>query len=197
MDAAAAKFQSAQADFAWDQYTAVVDSHDVQKGSIAFRRAGGSTEMLAEIKTDNDQPAPKTILYKSAELDFYQPTIKQETIFSASGRQDQAEAFLTLGFGGSGKELAAHWNITYLGTETIDGVQTTKLDLKPKQQSANNMFTHITVWIDAARAVSLKQQFFEDSGDSRTTTYSNIRMNSAPASLFSVKIPSGTQVIRK
>ena len=37
MDTASAKFQSAQADFVWDQYTAVVQSHDFQKGTIAFR----------------------------------------------------------------------------------------------------------------------------------------------------------------
>ena len=37
MDAASAKFQSAQADFVADQYTAVVQSHDIQKGTIAFR----------------------------------------------------------------------------------------------------------------------------------------------------------------
>src|ERR1700739_5023071 len=40
MDAASANFRSAQADFSADSYTAVVQSHDVQKGTIAFRRTG-------------------------------------------------------------------------------------------------------------------------------------------------------------
>jgi len=62
MDAGSVKFQSAQADFVWDQYTAVVQSHDIQKGTIAFRRVGKTTEMIAHVKTDNDQPALKDVL---------------------------------------------------------------------------------------------------------------------------------------
>ena len=32
MDVASAKFQNAQADFAWDNYTKVVDDHELQTG---------------------------------------------------------------------------------------------------------------------------------------------------------------------
>ena len=193
IDAASAKFQSAQADFVWDQYTAVVQSHDYQKGTIAFRRVGNATEMIAHVKTENDQPAQKDVLYKGGELDFYQPALKQETILNAGAN---VERYLTLGFGGSGKDLAAHWNIAYQGKETIDGVETAKLDLTPKQ-GGNNQFTHITVWVDAKRGISLKQQVFQDSGDWRTASYSNIKMNSVPASAFTLQVAPGTQKVRK
>jgi len=191
MDAASARFQSAQADLVADQYTAVVQSHDIQKGTIAFRRAGGSTQMIMRIKTDNDQPAIKDVLYKGNELDFYEPAVKQETILSASA---DYERYLSLGFGGSGKQLAADWNIAYQGMETIDGVQTAKLDLTPKTGSSNQ-FTHITMWIDPKRGVSLKLQVFQDGGDYRLATYSNIKLNSVPESDFSLQIAPGTQKI--
>ena len=197
MDAASAKFQSAQADFAWDQLTAVVQDHDVQKGSIAFRRAGGSTEMIAHVLTDEGKPSPKDVLYKNGELDLYQPAIQQETVLSAGANRRQYEEFLTLGFGGSGKDLSAHWNVAYQGSEKIEGVDTARLDLTPKTPGKNDMFTHITIWVDPARAVSLKQQFFQSSGDMRTATYSNIRLNAAQPSLFVLKLPAGTQVVRK
>ena len=193
MDTASAKFQSAQADFVWDQYTAVVESHDYQKGTIAFRRVGNATEMVAHVKTENDQPAQKDVLYKGGELDFYQPALKQETILNAGAN---VERYLTLGFGGSGKDLAANWNIAYQGNETIDGVETAKLDLTPKQ-GGNNQFTHITVWVDSKRGISLKQIVFQDSGDSRTAVYSNIKMNSVPASAFTLQVAPGTQKVRK
>ena len=193
MDAASAKFQSAQADFVWDQYTAVVQSHDYQKGTIAFRRLGNATEMVAHVKTENDEPAPKDVLFKGGELDFYQPALKQETIINAGAN---VERYLTLGFGGSGKDLAATWNIAYQGKETIDGVETAKLDLTPKQ-SGNNQFTHITIWADPKRGISLKQQVFQDSGDWRTAIYSNIKMNSVPASAFVLQLAPGTQKVRK
>jgi len=194
MDAAAARFQSAQADFVWDQYTAVVQSHDYQKGTIAFRRVGSQTEMVAHVKTENDQPAAKDVLYKAGELDFYQPALKQETILNAGAN---VEKYLTLGFGGSGKDLAATWNITDQGKETIDGVETAKLDLTPKQPGSNNQFTHITIWVDPKRGISLKQQVFQDSGDWRLATYSNIKMNSVPASAFALQLAPGTQKVRK
>ena len=194
MDAASARFQSAQADFVWDQYTAVVQSHDYQKGTIAFRREGGATEMIAHVKTENDQPAPKDVLYKDGELDFYQPELKQVTIFKAGGN---IERYLTLGFGGSGKDLAATWNVAYQGTETIDGVQTAKLDLTPKQPGGNQQFTHITIWVDPKRGISLKQQVFQDTGDWRTATYSNIKLNAVPASAFELHLAPGTQKVRK
>jgi outer membrane lipoprotein-sorting protein len=193
MDSASANFHSAQADFVWDQYTAVVQSHDYQKGTIAFRRLGNATEMVAHVKTENDQPAQKDVLYKGGELDFYQPSLKQETILNAGAN---VERYLTLGFGGSGKDLAATWNIAYQGKETIDGVETAKLDLTPKQPG-NNQFTHITVWVDTKRAISLKQVVFQDSGDSRTAVYSNITMNSVPASAFTLQVAPGTQKVRK
>jgi outer membrane lipoprotein-sorting protein len=193
MDAASAKFESAQADFVWDQYTAVVQSHDLQKGTIAFRRTGGATEMIAHVKTDGDQPSLKDVLYKNGELDFYQPTVKEETILKAGSNY---ERYLTLGFGGSGKDLTANWNIKYLGTETVDGTETAKLDLTPKA-GPSDQFTHILVWIDAKRGVSLKQQVFQDSGDSRTAVYSNIKLNDVPASAFTLQVAPGTQVSRK
>ena len=148
MDTASAKFQSAQADFVWDQYTAVVQSHDYQKGTIAFRRVGNATEMVAHVKTENDQPARKDVLYKGGELDFYQPALKQETILNAGAN---VERYLTLGFGGSGKDLAANWNIAYQGTETIDGVETAKLDLTPKQRRQQPVHAHHRVGRHEAR----------------------------------------------
>jgi outer membrane lipoprotein-sorting protein len=192
MDAASAKFQSAQADFTADSYTAVVQSHDTQTGTIAFRRVGGATEMIMHVKTDEGQPSLKDVLYKNGELAYYQPAVKQETILKAGSNY---ERYLTLGFGGSGKELAANWNIQYQGTETIDGVETTKLDLTPKTPS--DQFTHITIWLDPKRDVSLKQQVFQDSGDYRAAKYSNIRLNDVPASAFTLQIAPGTQVARK
>jgi outer membrane lipoprotein-sorting protein len=197
IDAAAQKFQSAQADFSWDQLTVVVQSHEITTGTIAFRRAGGGTEMIAHVKTDNGQPAPKDILYKNGELAYYQPLVKQQTIFSTGANREQAEGFLTLGFGGSGKDLSANWNINFQGMESIGGTQTAKLDLTPKQTGGNQMFTHITIWIDPARAISLKQVFFQESGDTRTAVYSNIQMNQVPASAFELKVPRDVQTTRK
>ena len=174
-----------------------MQEHDVQKGTIAFRREGGDIQMIVHVKTENDQPAPKDVLYKGGELDLYQPTIKQETILSAGKDRDSFESYATLGFGASGKALASSWNVTYEGVDTIDGTKVAKLNLAPKHPTASQMFTHIEIWVDPETATSKKQLFYTSSGDTRTTLYSGLKMNSAQESLFVLKVPHGTNVVHK
>jgi outer membrane lipoprotein-sorting protein len=193
MDAASAKFQSTQADFKWDVLQSVVNEHDIQSGTVYFERHGDSTSMAAYIK----QPAEKTVFFNGSTLTLLQPDIKQETLFSAGSNRGQYESFLTLGFGGSGKDLQSNWTVTCQGMESIDGTQTAKLDLKPKQQSVANMFSHVTVWIDPARSLGLKQIFYEPSGDNRTATYTGVKYNTKiPAEIFKPK-DKGFNIVRK
>src|SRR5277367_995685 len=173
MDAASAKFQNAQADFVWDNYTKVVDDHEQQTGTIYFERVGGQTQMAALVQ----QPTKKTVVYKDATLSYYDPSLDQLNVFSAGRNKAQYESFLTLGFGGSGKDLKATWQINDLGSEIIDGVATEKLDLMSPQAKDSAKIDDITVWIDPARAVSLKQVFYYSSGDMRTCTFTRIKYN--------------------
>jgi len=59
----------------------------------------------------------------------------------------------------------------------IDGVQTAKLDLVPKDPAVRNNCTHMTIWVDASRGISLKQSFYMPSEDYRTAVYTNIKYN--------------------
>jgi outer membrane lipoprotein-sorting protein len=96
MDAAAAHFQTAQADFVWDQYQKVVDETDTQKGTVYYRRSGKEIEMMADIK----EPDRKFVLYKDGKLQVYQPKIEQVMEYSAGTNHEEIESFLVLGFGG-------------------------------------------------------------------------------------------------
>jgi outer membrane lipoprotein-sorting protein len=79
--------------------------------------------------------------------------------------------------------------------EVINGTQTAKLDLVPRLANIRNNISKLTIWVDLARDISLKQVMLQPSGDSRTVAYSNIRYNAHPAnSLFTLKIANGTQV---
>ncbi len=202
MDAASTKFESAQADFSWDVLQSVVQEHDIQTGTIYFERHGAgsaaSTSMAAYVKQQNGQNAPKTVTYTDGELHLYQPAINQLTILKAGANQAQYESFLTLGFGGSGKDLEANWQVSCNGMEKIGNTNTARLQLKPKQQSVANTFSQVTIWVDPAQGVSLKQVFDEPSGDSRTATYSNIKVNTRlDPDVFKIKTRPDTAVVRK
>ncbi len=197
MDASAAKFGSASARFTWDQLTAVVQEHDIQKGTVAFRRGAAGTAMVAHVETEDGQPAPKDVLFRNGELQLYQPAIKQETVMHAGANRGQFESYATLGFGGSGKDLQANWNVTYEGADTVDGVAVAKLNLQPKHPAAGDMFNRIEIYLDPATDTSRRQVFYNAGGDTRTATYSDIKLNAVPESAFTLKIPKGTQVIQK
>jgi outer membrane lipoprotein-sorting protein len=193
MDASARKFQDVQADISVDNYTAVVQDHQLQKGVTAFRRAGSAIEMAMTL--DKGQPGERDILYKNGELDYYQPGAKQETIFSAGANRAEYDSLLATGFGATSKDLNAGWEVAWQGMEDVNGTQTAKLDLVPRLSNIRNNISKLTIWVDLARDISLKQVMLQPSGDSRTVTYSNIRYNAHPAnSLFTLKVANGTQV---
>jgi len=177
LDASSAKFKTAEADFKWDFYELVVKETTTQVGSIYYRKNGNKLEMGAKI----NPPSAKYISYKDGKLAVFDPGTKDLKVYDTGKNKAQAESFLTLGFGGSGSDLAKAWTVTDLGTEQMsDGAATvpvTKLDLVSKDQGVRNMFSHIVIWVDLNRAISLKQQFFTPAGDYRTATYTNIRYN--------------------
>ena len=184
LDTASTKFQRATADFQWDYYEKVVHDTSTQKGSIYFEREKGSTDMGAVLVDPNAGPKSKpikVIQYQGGLVQLFDPGVDQITVLHEAGNQAEIESFLTLGFGGSGTDLARAWNITDLGPETLTDsgqpVKVEKLDLVGKDADARKNFTHITIWVDPARAVSLKQIFYTTSGDYRTATYSNIKVN--------------------
>ncbi len=198
LDAASAKFKSAQADFSWDAYQAVVQEHDVQTGEIYFEKRNGETRMAGYFKPEGGDSAAKVVVYDGGQLQFYQPSIKQMQVFRAGANSGQYESFITLGFGGSGSDLKKTWNVTLMGKEAMNGFQVVKLDLKPKAQNVQNMFSHVTVWLDPARGVSLKQIFYQPSGDQRICTYTNIKYNQPVSEgVFHIKTAPGTTIQRR
>lgn len=173
MNKAAAAFKSAQADFEWDQYTDIVKEHDVQKGQIFFRRTKNGIDAAVNVRS----PEPKQVTFVDGQLKLYQPRIDQVTVYKAGANRADVESFMSLGFGASGDSLARNFDIKLEGWETVDGVKTAKLELTPKNDKVKSSINRILLWVDPQQAISLKQQFFEPSGDYRLTHYTNIKVN--------------------
>jgi outer membrane lipoprotein-sorting protein len=173
MDASSLKFQSAEADIRRDNYERVVKETTTQTGTIYFKKQGGSTMMGVRLVT----PSIKLIEFRNGIVRLYDPGTDHLTIINAERNKAQFESFLTVGFGGSGTDLAKAWKISDLGDEVVDGVNTAKLDLVPKDPAVLANCTHMTIWVDPLRAVELKQSLYEPSGDYQTAVYTNIKYN--------------------
>jgi outer membrane lipoprotein-sorting protein len=171
LNTSSAHFTSAQADFEKDLYNSVIKETDKQNGKVYFKREAGNTQFGMVLEGANARVAE----YKNGTIRDYNPATK--CFDSVQATPGKIESFLTLGFGGSGTDLAKAWKITDLGAETIDSIKTEKLDLYPKDDGVKANVTHVVLWIDVDRDVSLKQVFYTTSGDIQTAHYSNIRLN--------------------
>ncbi len=196
LDAAAAKFKSTAADFQVESVmTDPVPDTEIQKGVIYFQRKGTVFQTAGRIREINGKKVPKVYVYSGGKLQLAEPLINQVTTIS---KVSDFEGYLMLGFGASGKELAAKWDITDDGPETINGTQTEKLELVAKDHKVKKNLPKVIVWIDLDRGVSLKQMFDEGQGQSRTCTYTNIKINeSLPGDAFTFKTNSKTQYVNR
>ena len=175
LDAASTKFQSAQADVKKENYEKVVRDTTTTVGIIYFLRGSSSTQMGAKM----NPPEERTVEYKNGVVRLFTPGTNTLTTYATTqGQTATVDAFLTLGFGGSGSDLVKAWNVDDQGQEQMsDGkgqVKVERLVLTPKQKGT---FTQVTLWIDLDRGVSLKQEFVMTDGDKQTATYTNIRYN--------------------
>ena len=174
MDDAAAKFRTTQAAFTWIQYNKVIDDiADTQKGKIYFRRSGRDIQMAA----DFSQPDSKQLVFSDGKIQIYQPRIDQVDIYDAKAHREEFESFLVVGFGGGGHDMLKSFAVTFVGNEKIGDTDTAKLDLVPKSDEVKRSFSHLLLWIDPQRGISVQQQLFETSGDYRLAKYSDIQLN--------------------
>jgi len=195
LDAAAANFRSTSADFEFDSIqTDPVPDTEVQKGTVYYARQGTSFQMAAHIDQDNGKPVPKIYTFSNGVFRLFEKLIDQVTTY----KNEKLGSYLMLGFGASGKDLADKWMITYVGSETINGVKTEKLELIAKDPAVRKNLAKVTVWMDTMHGVSLKQVFDEGQGLSRVSTYSNFKFNQAlPGDALKIPTDSKTQYVNR
>lgn len=198
LDASAKTFKSAQADIVWDNIiTQPAPDTDSQVGAVLFERSkSGEMQMALHIKTDNGHPALKDLIYAGGVGKMYQPSIKQMQVFKVGDNRAAFDAFLTLGFGGSGEELKKTWKVTLAGTEAVNGVQAAKLQLIPTDAKLAQSTKQVFLWIDMDKGVAVKQQRFATDGSYLMLTYSGIQLNGkVPSGAFDLKPPKDTQIV--
>jgi outer membrane lipoprotein-sorting protein len=190
MDTASAKFKSAQADLTQDTYERVVKDTTTDKGSIYFIGRGTSAQMGLRL----DPPTTRFVDYKNGVVRVFDPGPNTITEVHSA----QVATYLAVAFGGSGADLKKTWDITDKGSEQIDGVQVEHLDLVSKDPEARKNVSHIEIWVDPIRAISLKQQIFLPGGNYKTSTYTHIRYNqTVDTKPYAIKTNKETKIDRR
>lgn len=196
LDEAAKNFHSTSADFEFDSITTEpIPDKEVQTGTVYYERTGSMFRMAAHIREVDGKPAPKVYVYSDGVFKLYEKMIDQVTTLS---KVSQYQSYFMLGFGASGKQIEEKWDVTYLGPETLDGVKTEKLELVPRDPAVRKNLPKVTMWVDPARGVSLKQVFDEGPGQYRVSVYFNIKINQAlPSDAFAFKTDRKTQYVNQ
>jgi outer membrane lipoprotein-sorting protein len=197
LDASAAKFKSAQAGIVWDTVqTQPIEDDDKQTGTAVFERKDGQMQIAVHLKTFNGKPVEKDMVYAGGIGKLYEARLKQVQVFKVGDKRSELDTFLTLGFGGSGKDLVKNWTVTDAGTEQVNGITADKLQLVPRDPALAKTAPKVLLWIDMDKGVALKQQRFAGDGSYVMFTYSDIRLNPRiPDDAFEIKTAPGTQTI--
>ena len=176
LDAAAKNFRTTSADFEFDTVmTDPVPDTDIQKGAVYYQRSGSTFQMAAHLQERNSRPAATAYILSGGV--FRLSDTGKESDAKTYNQASKYESYLRLGFGASGADLRDKWDIKYLGKETIDGIATDKLELVAKDPNVLKLFVKVTIWLDTAHAVSLKQVFDEPDGTTRICNYTKIQVN--------------------
>ncbi len=179
LDVAAKDFHTTTATVEFDSIlTDPVPDKDVMTGTAYYERNSHfemAVHFTEHISDGKSRPTEKAYIFSNGTLRVSDTGKEKDA--KPYDQASKYESYFVLGFGASGSQLAEKWDLKYLGTEKIDGIVTDKLELVAKDPAVRKSISKVTVWMDTARAVSLKVIFDEGQGQSYVCHYANIKVN--------------------
>lgn len=173
MDRAAASFRTLTADVRYVQHTAVINEENIDTGTLRLKRAKRDMQMLVNF----NPPDEKTLAVHGQTAEVYNPKIKEVDEYDIGKNKAAVDQFLLVGFGTSGKDIAAAYQIKRIGSEAVSGTDATRLELTPKSPEVLKNMTKLELWIADGEAYPVQQKFYFPSGDYRLVTYTNVKVN--------------------
>jgi outer membrane lipoprotein-sorting protein len=189
METVGKNFRSFSARFSQKKYTAVLKEFDTpESGEFYYARAKDGSALLRKEVTS---PGKSILTIKGEVATVYQPAIKQAQVYNLGKNKDKAE-YLALGIGQSPASLMENFNISYHGSEPINGAPCSVLLLNPKNPKAAAFFSAITLWIKKTTGVSVQVKLQEPSNDYLLINFLDEKLNAKiPDSKFEQKLPGG------
>ena len=173
MDRAAASFKDMSADVRWLQHTAAINQDAVDIGTILLKRSKRDIRMRVEFTA----PDRKSVALQGHKLEIYYPNRSEVEEYDTGKYREMLEQFLLIGFGTSGKELAAAYTMKVLGNETVEGQTSVHLELIPKSAEMLKNLKKLEMWIADTNLYPAQQKFYLLGGDYRLVTYTNLKVN--------------------
>jgi len=110
------------------------------------------------------------------------------------GKNRSQEVFFIIGIGQSGTDMAKSYDVKLLNEESLNGVKTSVLELKPKSEKVSALFAKIVLWVDQSRWIPIQTRLTESSGDYLTIRFDNMQFNpKLPDKTFKLNLPSDVE----
>ena len=168
MDAVSATFKGVKANIKRINHNAAVDKNMTYDGTMVLKRPAPH-----DIRTLIDFKDEQKVYIGNGIADIYYPVRNVIQERKIGKYQDLFEQFYLLAFGGSGKDLVANYDVTYIGSEDLGA----HLQLIPKSADVKKSFTKIELWLTPDKATPTQLRLTQPSGDNITFVYTNVVMN--------------------
>lgn len=153
----------------------------------------------AQIRLNVSDPQERVYLIDDREVQEYSSRHNLVEVYSRSKHKNRLEPFIRLGFSESGKDLKDNFLVTMLGEDKIGSARVLGLELTPKKDALRQTVSKMTLWIDEASWMPVRQVIAHVThGETLTLNYSGMARNlNLNDELFRDDWPKGTQKIRK
>ncbi|HYI95501.1 MAG TPA: outer membrane lipoprotein-sorting protein [Bryobacteraceae bacterium] len=191
LDKAASSFKSMSGNISQSNYTKVLDETTTETGQISLKKVGPKElSVLINFVTPN----PRMVAFGGRKAEIYYPKLKSVQEYDLGKRSDLLDQFLLVGFGTTGKDLKANYNVKFLGDESIAGQKTHKLELTPGAGPRIEKLQKLELWVAAEGAYPVQQKFIQQSGDYYLITYTDVQLNPQLGNeAFKLNLPKGVK----
>jgi outer membrane lipoprotein-sorting protein len=182
MDERAKTFRSFVAKFLLKEYMAVLkEFNEPETGEFYYQREKTGTTSL---RMEFSHPGRKILTIKSNMATVSQPDIRQAQTKNLGKDQDVAE-YLAIGLGQSPAKLEKTFDISYKGSESVNGAPCDVLVFKPKLPKIAAYFSSMTVWYKKSNGIPIQNKREEPNGNYVLTIFSDEKLNvNIPGSKF-------------
>jgi outer membrane lipoprotein-sorting protein len=174
IDKSAAAFTSLTAHVKKVSFTAVIKDTATETGTFMIKRdKPGDMRVRMEI----EKPDERSVALSRKKYEVFLPKINtvQEYDLSQYGRL--VDQFLLLGFGTPVKEINKSYDMVVTGTDTIEGRQATRVELRPKTANVKEHLRLVEMWFPLDDGNPIQQKFWQPSGDFIQSTYTDVKVN--------------------
>lgn len=195
MDEAARTFRGLTADVHHIDYSDLFSETTAEDGKFKMiKKAKTGLVLLAEF-TGRD---PRKIYVATNKLQVYHPKANSVDVYDTRKFTKSADMLIMVGFGTPRSELERKYAISLGGSETVAGVKTTRIDLKPRSTEEKNFFNVIQLWIPDDKGNPIQEKILsgKEGKDYNLLQFSNLKINPPlPDSEFELKLPDGVKKI--